>query len=167
MAILETLLAAGGGSLTGAVSGVATAYFQNKLQEAQIPLKIRELEVEVELAKEGTNLEKMRQDSETRRAEIEADRDRTVSAHESDKATYQIMLVDVLRGIIRPLIAIWCVYLMSDLTLTLWTIQDHDLNTEYWRELFKHLIVTWTYLATTVVTFYFGARGGRPLRSSV
>lgn len=165
MAVLETILAAGGGSITGAVSGVATAYFQMKLQEAQVPLHMKELDVEVELAKQARRTESDRQMEETRREEIRADRDITVAAQQNDRATYGIMLVDLIRGLLRPLVAGWCIYLLSDLTLILWDIQDHDLNTEYWREIFKHLILTWTYLTTTVVTFYFGARGGRPPRA--
>lgn len=167
MAVLETILAAGGGSITGAVSGVATAYFQMKLQEAQIPLRMKELDTDIELAKQERRSIADTQMEETRREEMRTSRDITVGAQNNDRSTYGIMFVDLIRGLLRPLIAAWSIYLLSDLTMVLWDIQDHDLNTEYWREIFKHLILTWTYLTTTVVTFYFGARGGRPPRAMV
>jgi len=161
MAILETLLAAGGGSITGAVGGVASAYFQMKLQEAQIPLRMAELEAKKFHAQQERQAIQAQEQGATTREEAKAQARTFEAAHESDRATYGNWLIDAIRGMVRPLITGWLVYLLSDMTFVLWELQDDNLDGEYWRELFRHLIVSWTYLTTTAVMYWFGSRSGR------
>lgn len=164
MAILETLLAAGGGSLTGSVAGVATAYFENKLAQARLPLEIAQLEAQVEIAKHERREAADAQEQESYRTEINAGTDSLIAAHESDKASYGIKWIDGVRGMVRPLITGWCIYILSDMTVTLWAVNGDNIDLEFWKELFKHLVVSWTYLTTTAVMYWFGSRGGRAPR---
>jgi len=162
MGILETLIAAGGGSITGSVAGVASAYFQMKLQEAEIPLKLAQLQADKSIARQERRAIEAQQEGETIRNEAQVQAKTFAAAHESDKATYNNWFIDGLRGSVRPLITGWLVYLLSDMTFVLWEFQGDNINAEYWREMFRHLIVSWTYLTTTAVMYWFGSRGGRP-----
>lgn len=161
MAILESLAAAAGGTITGSIAGVGTAWIQAELQKARLPLELKMLERDVDVAKQHRRMENDAQMEETRRTESTNDADVHIAALEADKATYNNWFIDGIRGLVRPLITGWCVYVLSDMTIIMWELGGEDFDSDYIQEIFRHLVVTWTYLCSSVIMYWFGSRGGR------
>lgn len=163
MDLVTTLISAAGGTITGAVGGVMSTYLQVSLEKARIPLEMQKNATERLKIEAQQIAVEIKDAGETRRQEIKTQEETFKAAHENDKATYNIWSVDLVRGLVRPVITMWVVGILSYITYIMWGLQEANIDSEYWREMFRHLLVTWTYLTTTVTMFWFGQRQSRPV----
>lgn len=92
-------------------------------------------------------------------ADIEmADIDLRVQSYDMDKATYGGGFVDVVRGLMRPILTVYFAILMSLITYKLFEITGQMVGTATAQFMLKEVINSCIFLATTSVTWWFGSR---------
>lgn len=84
------------------------------------------------------------------------------ASYEMDKATYGGGFVDIIRGMMRPVLTLYFAVLMSLIAWELMKINDGQfVNPTEAQAMFKDVINAIIFLATTSVTWWFGSRPNR------
>lgn len=180
MEILGLIGSALSGGLLGVLGTGLQAFFQFKQKKAdhehelamrgedrkemlaEAELRREELKISGEIKTELANIDYAK-------AETIAETELQQSSYESDKATYStgfkitgsagkflLVLVDVIRGLMRPVLTLYCVGLLTWVAHLLYKVQGGVIAdaANLWAEIIGAVIM----LATTTVTWWFGSR---------
>lgn len=165
-----------GAILTGGATGIAGAglqflgnYFKDK-QDKKHQLEMRKLEMDSMKLEADLALSKSQQEAEATMALAEQhafeksfDNDRatyTPANGVDPRATWFLVCIDFIRGLVRPLITLWFVYLLADLQAQVFRLTGglETLPATALEQLFNNIILTILYIATTVILWWFGSR---------
>lgn len=165
-----------GAIMTGGVTGLAGAglqflgnYFKDK-QDKKHQLEMRKLEMDSMKLEAELALSKAQQEAEASMAIAEQhafeksfDNDRatyTPANGVDPRATWFLVCIDFIRGLVRPLITLWFVYLLADLQAQVFKLTGglEKMPAIAIEQLFNNIILTILYISTTVVLWWFGSR---------
>lgn len=164
-----------GAILTGGATGILGAglqfvgnYFKDK-QDKKHQLEMKRLEMDSMKLEADLALSRAQQEAEATMALAEQhafeksfDNDRATytPANVDPRATWFLVCIDFIRGLVRPLITLWFVYLLAKLNeqLTAVTGGVSTLPASVIEDLAKNVILTTLYIATTVILWWFGSR---------
>lgn len=153
MSALEILGSAATGGLVGLVGSVVKdgLGIWGKKEEYAHTLRMRRMDIEA--AKVGLQQSKNESDSRERVTEIEASSVTLKAALDSDKATYNIVWVDAIRGLIRPAITVYAL-----MFLTYLIAEYYNGGAVVSESLYKELVLTLTFICTSSIGYWFGSR---------
>lgn len=121
------------------------------LQEIAAESEARRAELEIQAQIEAEKAAAM-----VRAAEAEAGAKIRTASYRADKAAYGGGWVDSLRGIMRPVITVYTLALMTAIG---WMLYQANITMAAQPELWAQVVGAAIMLATTSVTWWFGARG--------
>lgn len=159
-------------AFSGGITGLVGAVFQGFLHlkensdKRKFDLEMRRLDIN-ELVKEGEiALKQTQAEAESRR--IVGELNAFASSQKADKATYSnkrssnpwLVAVDVLRGLIRPVLTIGLVCITVVITIDVVEASGgyENLITQHGTSLASELILSIVYMSSTAVLWWFGTR---------
>ena len=164
-AVLSILTGGATGLLGSVVTGI-TDYFKTKQvfahEEKMAEINIQILDKELEASKEITRMES--------EAKIEVgDAGALTASYSADRATYAggkareskwFVLVDVLRGLVRPLLTLYLAAVVTLLYIDFYTLMQgaEALPVKDIVQMSQTIVNTVLYVATTVLLWWFGTR---------
>jgi hypothetical protein len=164
-----------GAILSGGATGIFGAglqfvgnYFKDKqdkkhqVEMRKIDMDSMKLEAELKLSVAQQEAEASMALAEQHAFEKSFDNDRATytPANVDPRATWFLVSIDFIRGLVRPLITLWFVYLLADLQAQVFKLTGglQTLPATALEELFNNIILTILYIATTVILWWFGSR---------
>lgn len=164
--LLATLLSGGATGILGSLVSGATDYFKSKqlfLHEREmVKLETIQLEKELENAREITRME-----GETKRDV--ADATALSTSYSADVASYALgkareskwfVFVDVLRGVIRPMLTIYLAAVVTFMYIDFYALMHNAdaVPVQDIVQMSQQIVYTVLYVATTVILWWFGSR---------
>lgn len=157
--IFGFLGSATGGALFGWVGALGNRYFD--YLTAKLNLERERIKGEYDVKLLGLEIEGRTKVAaiEGEYANQEAAMSLQAASYSADRATYQIWLVDAIRGLIRPGITLWLLYLATQL----YGAVEDQLPNKMLTNAQVVAIIDWFLFTTgTCVSWWFGTRVGKP-----
>ena len=155
---IVALLSGGATGLLGTGLGFVMRYFGDKQKHAnEIELRRLEMDMIAAEAAAAASIEARRAESEESRASWEAlsNSYQAVQRWSAGDSRWLVM-VDVVRGLVRPSLTVWLCLLVAAIYFT---ADDPDIR--------ARIVITVLYLATVAVTWWFGERAGKKPKGAV
>jgi hypothetical protein len=164
-----------GAILTGGATGILGAglqfvgnYFKER-RDQKHQLELRKLDMDSMKLEAELKLQTAQQEAEASMAL--AEQHAFEKSFDNDKATYTptnvdpraawfLVSIDFIRGLVRPLITLWFVYLLADLQAQVFKLTGgiSALPSKVIEDLFNNIVLNILYIATTVILWWFGSR---------
>ena len=167
MNLVNALGAIFGGGLTGLIGSAVTAFTEIKKQKMQYEHEEKMQEFAMQTLKLETEAQlKIVEVETTGKIEV-ADADVFKASFDNDKATYSVgiqkgkvtsfllVLVDLLRGSVRPIVTYYFTILISIIFFDLFTKYDISGKAE---SIINDVVLVILYIGTTVILWWFGTR---------
>lgn len=127
-------------------------------------LKIKQVEKETErdivISEQNRLTTELQVEGDVERAGIQL----RASSYEQDKATYGGGFVDVVRGLMRPMLTLYFAFLMAYVAYKFSILTGGFIPADTAQSMFQEIINSIIFLATTCVTWWFG---DRPVKRAV
>lgn len=158
------------GGLTGLVGSAITAFSEIKKQKMLLAHeeKMEELSIQAMKLEAEANLKIVEVETEGKISE--ADAKALVESYKSDRETYSknvskgkisgflLVLVDVLRGLIRPVITFYFTVLISILFFRFYNLYGRLNDLSKSAEILDNIVLVILYVGTTCILWWFGTR---------
>lgn len=158
--MLDLIMGVLSGGVTGLIGTVISGgmkFFENKQKHghelAIMDMEIKQMHVEAEIAKDVAELEMEGKDRQAAWSALEASYKESTSRMSTGDSAW-LIVVDVVRGLMRPVMTLGLLVLMGVIYFTV----ASGLTAPDGMEMQVKIIFTVTYLATTSVLWWFGTR---------
>lgn len=167
--VAMAILSGGATGILGAGLQFVGNYFKDR-QEKKYQLELRRLDMDSMKLEAELKLNIAEQEAEAKIAL--AEQHAFEKSFDNDRATYSpagslppgaswlLVGIDFIRGLIRPVITLWFIYLLAKLNAQLFTLTGgiSSLPATVIEGLFQNVILSTLYIATTVILWWFGSR---------
>jgi hypothetical protein len=169
MAIAEIIGSIFSGGVTGLIGAGITAFvefkkqklmFEHEVKMEELNQKTMQMEIEGQLRIAETEAEAAINVADAETLAKSYDADRAAYTNEAARTGILFKLVDFVRGMIRPVLTIYLAVIVS---LLYWNMQGalgdvSTLNPNDLMSLYREVVLSIIYVATTVILWWFGTR---------